>query len=441
MKKCRICDFLIEQDICDFCGANNEIIPDVEAEAEKVEIIEEIKPEEVKTEEIPTESIATENLTEATEETVKPEPQETTTFVEKTPKIDKPKPSKQKNSAKPLIFGLCVLLVAVVVFVFSLIQERSNNDEPEQTGTTATETVATEPETETQAAATTDPENIILDSLLLGIWGGGHGTEPLVLFNEAYYLEFSEDGTLLIIQNGFGRSIEWIFENEGSFLADDQEFSYNIDGDALIIEDDSNNSWTFLRTQTLIDYTPTLSIAEIVGTWGWVNDPDFIYAFNADGTAVRGFEDLRFDFLWTITAENVIYMQMRSDDYSTERWQATLENGTLTITDLDSTAEWQYERTQNEFDISVTVTESALLGRWTSGHGASLLWFASAETIEFLEDGTVTHFLNGGVEENRYRIGTSQRFTTDGLAFAYQVTDNQLIITDLLGNSRTFSRD
>jgi len=468
MKKCKLCDSLIEQDICDFCGANNEGVPEIEVETpeiiEEIEIVEnmtepdaeenfeqnevadtstdnttEIPKQEEITKATTTDTVAElpkqEELTDAPITNMAAELPEQRKIISVVATADKKIPTQRNNNKSLLLFAAVILLIATIVFIFSYLQERANPDD-DSAQEDATSEVAT--------ADTDDPEDSTPESPLLGIWGGGHGSDALILFQEAQYIEFSEDGTLLIIYDGFGSLVIWESDDEdGSFISDDLHFLYTLDDDTLIVEDSSNNQWTFYRADSLIDYIAVLTIADIVGTWEWDDDQGFIYAFNEDGTAVRGFADLRFDFNWELSAENVIYMHMRFEDSSmTERWLATVEGDVLTISDLDYPYLWQYNRTQNEFDTNLPITDSELLGRWIYGYGASLLWFSDTpEVVEFLEDGTISATLGGVINTNRWRPGTSNRFTSDGLVLTYQIHYNQLTITDVRGYSRTFVRD
>ena len=280
------------------------------------------------------------------------------------------------------------------------------------------------------------------EATLLGAWGNGRGPVFLMVFGEADSVEFLENGTVIIVQDGSRWTVNWESSAPGSFEVEGEQFTYSIDGDTLILTDSWNDDWTFERTGSiitnLIDNDDPLSVTDIVGTWIWNFDDDFIYIFNIDGTAVSGFSDLPFDFNWELGNDNTIYMHFGS---FTQRWTAAVEDDTLTLAHLDGHEVWQYVKTSDSADTTITITDSPLLGTWVDGWGKIFLWvFEEADSVEFLENGTVIITQDGIHEEVRWRPGAAGTFSADGQAFTYSVRGDVLVITDSSEDDWTFER-
>ena len=180
----------------------------------------------------------------------------------------------------------------------------------------------------------------------------------------------------------------------------------------------------------------------IIGTWEWEFDSDFIYTFNADGTAVRGFSDMRLDFNWEISNDNIIYKHFGLGvDALTERWIAAVDGeDVLTIVNLDNRDVWQYYRAAYEFDTTLLITDSPLVGAWDQGDGdLFLLIFGEADSVEFLEDGFVIISQNDESHTVNWRPGGAENtFSAAGAAFVFEIDNEMLTITDAAGDSWTF---
>ena len=193
----------------------------------------------------------------------------------------------------------------------------------------------------------TPPRDVVSidDSALLGYWENGSGLIFLWVFEEADSVEFLANGTIIITEDGESNTVNWNPTGAGSFIADNETFTYSINGDILTITDSFNDSWSFERgegsSSTDSNDGAETSDVDIVGTWEWNNNDDFIYIFNADGTATRGFSNSRVDFEWEMTDGNVINMTFAD---RTENWEAVIENGVLTISSLDNDDVWSYIR-------------------------------------------------------------------------------------------------
>ena len=198
------------------------------------------------------------------------------------------------------------------------------------------------------------------DSELLGYWEDGQGLVFLWVFDEAESVEFLANGTVIITQpNGSSETVDWNSTGSGSFIADREEFTYSITRDTLIITDDWGDRWTFTRgdnggapvnndenanngENANNDNAEASDIEnDLIGTWEWDDNDDYIYIFNDDGTATRGFSDRRTDFEWEITDGNVINMHIGT---RTEEWEAVIVNDVLTISNLNNNNVWSYIR-------------------------------------------------------------------------------------------------
>jgi len=185
----------------------------------------------------------------------------------------------------------------------------------------------------------------IADSELLGTWENGSGFIFIWVFDEAETVEFLENGTVIITQSdGTSETVDWNPTGSGSFIADEDHFTYAIISNALTITDSFNDTWEFTRSDNGVANDigeVDVSADDIIGTWEWDEDNDYILTFDEDGTATRGFADRQTDFEWEFTDENVITMTFGN---RTEEWEAVIVNDVLTIFNLSNNNEWSYIR-------------------------------------------------------------------------------------------------
>ena len=202
------------------------------------------------------------------------------------------------------------------------------------------------------------------DSALLGYWENGSGRIFLFVFNRADSVEFLANGTVIITENGARNTVDWMHTGPGAFTADGRQFTYSISGGVLTITDSANDDWVFDRGEDIAiidggdvdtdtdestdDSNATvnndvigISNSDLVGTWEWDSNNDFIYIFNVDGTATRGFSRSRIDFEWEIIEGSILNMYIGNH---TEQWEAVIENGVLTISNLNDSNVWSYIR-------------------------------------------------------------------------------------------------
>ncbi|MCL1990079.1 MAG: hypothetical protein FWG67_04230 [Defluviitaleaceae bacterium] len=416
-KKCKLCESPLDHSICEYCGTVNEIASPPEPEPVKTvdlkthHLSEEIEETTVETAQ-PTESHIKETLNPST-------PTDDVSPLQHPLTTGQPEPTLYTKKANPLIHISYVILVLAVISggVWLLHSNRS-------------------------------PSDPSVPSHLLGNWSAGQGSMPIAVFGEAHALEFLENGTVIVTEGGSRWPIDWEFStsSSGYFNAAGQRFDYTIEGDTLTLTDSRHHQWTFQQTPfaetAMITETDRLSPSDLSGTWEWDFDDDFIYVFNVDGTGVRGFSELRFDFLWELVDGHIIYLHFGSGRHAqTERWAVTLEPDQLTLADLDGYHIWQYSNTQNPFDTTQPFTDSPLLGRWDNGQGPFFLWvFEESDTVEFFENGTVIRTQGDISETLIWRPGATGHFSADGLAFTYFIQDGQLIITDIDDDSWFFQR-
>ena len=203
------------------------------------------------------------------------------------------------------------------------------------------------------------PAGSVNDSALLGYWGNGAGSIFLWVFGLSDSVEFLENGTVIITQDETSTTVEWYLKEPGTFAADGREFTYSIDGDVLTITDSANDSWSWQRRNiTAVNnnggdnsnndsVTVEISDIDIIGSWVWVRNSEFVYTFNDDNTGSRGGAGIPLEeFEWSIVDGN-LYLEFDSIamfNINSERWSVTITNDVLTLVSLQGGGTFSYIR-------------------------------------------------------------------------------------------------
>ena len=404
-KKCKVCGAPLTSDRCDYCGTNHG------ANAQPISTFDQNIPQnDIPKNDIPQNTIPQDTI---------PQPEVPGfDFPNAEPNYSQPQHGKNsKKSNSGVIIGIVVAIVVVVIAGWFFLSRRFV------------------------------PYGTHEDSALLGTWGNGRGRIFLLVFNEADYVQFFEDGIVIITEGNYMWYAEWEPGASGTFRANGDRFRYSITGDRLVITDSWNDEWTFdfvaPSATELAESNVTISEADLIGNWVWNFDHNFIYEFNANGTGQRGFPGSRFDFYWEIIDGNVVVLDFWS---STDYWVATIEGNILTLGSLDTFEVWQYLRVgDSESDSTATppvsIEDSPLLGYWTNGEGRIHLWvFNRADSVEFLEDGTVIITENGISQTISWTSVEPGVFMANERRFTYVVEGDILILTDSANDDWIFDR-
>ena len=90
---------------------------------------------------------------------------------------------------------------------------------------------------------------------------------------------------------------------------------------------------------------------------------------------------------------------------------------------------------------TVGLTESPLLGYWENGSGDVFLWvFNQADSVHFLENGTVIITEDGVSETATWEVTELGAFTVNDRAFTYAIQGDVLTITDSSNDNWSFER-
>ena len=87
-------------------------------------------------------------------------------------------------------------------------------------------------------------------------------------------------------------------------------------------------------------------------------------------------------------------------------------------------------------------SQESLLGTWENGRGAIFLMvFDEADSIEFLENGTIIITHKNSQRSVNWKSDTPGIFIADGEQFSYSINDDILVITDMWEDNWTFDRN
>ena len=191
------------------------------------------------------------------------------------------------------------------------------------------------------------------DSPLLGTWENGRGSMFLWVFGEADSVEFLENGTLRMIENGRVQTATWVPGANGTFRANRSRFRYSINDNNLVITDSANDDWRFDRVVEA-EVVPEnddisneneiyFSEADLIGVWEWDSNNNYFYRFNADGTGYRDFEGIE-AFEWFMM-NGELHLEFEVDvffgvDY--EMWRITFDNNIITLDSLQGNIIYNY---------------------------------------------------------------------------------------------------
>ena len=100
---------------------------------------------------------------------------------------------------------------------------------------------------------------------------------------------------------------------------------------------------------------PAQHASELIGTWFWDEDIDYVINFNEDGTGSNGWEPNMEEITWRTTPGGNLIMYT---DWMVQSWVYSLNDGVLNLTSLNFPGE-SYNYIQFEIDY-----DAALVGEW-----------------------------------------------------------------------------
>ena len=86
---------------------------------------------------------------------------------------------------------------------------------------------------------------------------------------------------------------------------------------------------------------------ELIGSWMWLDEPVFVYTFNADGTGSRGTVDVLYEeFEWHIRRGtlHLQFQEIAMFGYDSESWNATINNNRLRLESREDAGIFHYVR-------------------------------------------------------------------------------------------------
>ncbi|MCL2221517.1 MAG: hypothetical protein FWC20_03175 [Oscillospiraceae bacterium] len=161
---------------------------------------------------------------------------------------------------------------------------------------------------------------------------------------------------------------------------------------------------------------------ELIDSWVWFDDFDFIYSFAEDGTGVRGFSDMKENFQWR-TSGDILLIEM---DIGVEGWTFTVEGDFLTLDSLQEQGlSSSYLRIGAMFDDSMLDSIDYMLYDWFGHYD----WF-DRFVSDFREYGGYGDFGNFG--EFRDAVDF------EGISYAF---DNASVDMEIVGIWLSYGSD
>ena len=178
-----------------------------------------------------------------------------------------------------------------------------------------------------------DLDETSLDDLL--DWFEAGGSDKIVAafphFPHVILDSFDEDGNLIYLEF-IASELEieflyWEFRLDRDFYTNEGHF---IEGEALVFYD----HYRIFN----IEGIPVSSEDELIGSWTWSADEEWVYVFHPDGSGERGLDYDKRKFTWELTSESELLIETTSqydDREISERWLVRLdEEGTLLLQSL-----------------------------------------------------------------------------------------------------------
>ena len=100
-------------------------------------------------------------------------------------------------------------------------------------------------------------------------------------------------------------------------------WTFSVAGNALNLTSPGGYDFTYFRDDRSWEVLP-----ELVGTWLWDENPDWIYIFNANGTAIRGFSGEREELTWSTYGNELRFFY---DGNMMDSWYFTISDDLLRV--------------------------------------------------------------------------------------------------------------
>ena len=194
------------------------------------------------------------------------------------------------------------------------------------------------------------------------------------------------------------------YDSEDEYDDDEDEDNQEPEDDDADDEDDENGE----NGENGNNETPTANNPgdnhQLIGTWGWDYNTNFVYTFRADGTGSRGSNPDVETFQWTVAGEGHIYLT--PTDGAQERIRFTRNRHLITLgwqgdavnyyfvqrnvsieshTRTPLVARWAYE---DDSDWTYNFEATGRGSRGVQGNVQNFEWWITADNLLFLETGT-----------------------------------------------------
>ena len=231
---------------------------------------------------------------------------------------------KEYNAVKifteVIIKKFLIIILALLIFILVACGDNSNEEQLESSDQTDNLAVASY----SIIAELEELDKGSLDSLFdwLDDSGSDRIREYFPHFPYVVMSNYDEYGNTLLLHMIASEIeyefIRWRFEIDNDFYVEDGRTF--IEGDALVIHSYYNVSEIEGALITTED--------ELIGFWAWINDKEWLYEFNADGTGFRGLESDLTAFTWELTSESELLIETTSGYDGreiSERWRVRLD--------------------------------------------------------------------------------------------------------------------
>ena len=167
--------------------------------------------------------------------------------------------------------------------------------------------------------------------------------------NQDWIYEFFADGTGI---RGVNQAEPFEWQTDGDHLMISgmlmvESWTFTIEGDILTLDSRQTPgvAWSYIRAGADLGEAPSEGSAaehaeELLGTWIWDGNDNWIYAFHADGTGTRGENEADHFEWWTEGGDHLIIATRLME----ESWTFTIEGDILTLDSRQTNLTWRYTR-------------------------------------------------------------------------------------------------